>query len=290
MDPPKFSSALAPDPPPPGTSIDPTSDLPPLPPESSSTPTPSPPPPTDNFYSPVNFNFYFHNPYDSLDRYSNKIRLLKITKDDSGRLQCRFTDGISLTEADNTYTAISYCAGDPKKIRTVQVDGKPFNAFTNLAHAIEETCRYRTKQYGDVEAILWTDQICINQSISRERSHQVGFMNKIYGSAREVAVCLSREELRGRSAIDWIEEMYEYVPQNHVYLDASRKFAYGRDFPDGERQRFKLYFESKMTVESFLDGWIDVISLTTQPWWSRAWVSNGRLICMLYRKRGLISS
>jgi hypothetical protein len=175
-------------------------------------PVQGPAPPIDNFYSPANFAFYSHQPYKPLDRSGQTIRLLAVTKDESGQLQCTLGDGVPLADADGTYTAISYCAGDPKKTRSIKVNGVPFNASANLAHAIEEAYRYRVRKYGDVTVVLWIDQICINQSNPMERSHQVGFMHKIYSKALEVAVCLSTEDHHGGPAIRWNEKIYPHSP------------------------------------------------------------------------------
>jgi hypothetical protein len=215
-------------------------------------------PPTDNFYSPANFAFYSHQPYEPLDRSSHTIRLLAVTKDVSGQLQCTLRDGISLVDADDTYTAISYCAGDPKKTRSIMVNGLPFNAFANLAHAIEETYRYRVAKHGDVEVFLWTDQICINQSNTTERSHQVGFMGKIYSKAREVAVCLSTAEYSGGPAMPWIESVYPHVPTN--------------PYDPNERKLLDFLLNACRTDDSFFYGWLAVLDMVQQPWWSRAWV------------------
>jgi hypothetical protein len=281
MNPLESSSVLAPDPPASRLLINPMSDRPPLPSESSNTTTPSPRPPTDNFYSPSNFDFYSHKLYDSLDQHSDQIRLLKVTKDDSGQLECRFTDGIPLAEADGTYTAISYCAGDPKKTRNVQVNRRPFNAFANLAHAIEKTYHYRMEQHGDVETVLWTDQICINQSNPGERSHQVGFMNKIYGAAREVVVCLSTEDQQGGSAIDWIEDMYEDMSQASVQCGTATR-AELRSICSDSNERFMIHFGLIMKLDTSMSNWTDVLLLMKQPWWSRAWVNNIPIMLLVY--------
>jgi hypothetical protein len=221
------------------------------------------PPKTDNFFSPANFDFYAHQPYEPLDKDSHTIRLLAVTKDESGQLQCKLKVGIPLEEADGTYSAISYCAGDPKKIRTVYVDGKPFNAFANLAHAIEETYRYRSIEHGDFEAVLWTDQICINQSDLKERSHQVGFMGRIYSSAREVVVCLSTEEEHGSgSGVVLLQEVYSYLPNRTGDMEYAYLYS---------RNKFAQYLSSRV---SFRNEWDDLMKLMKQPWWSRAWVSS----------------
>lgn len=45
----------------------------------------------------------------------------------------------------------------------------------------------------DENALFWIDQICIDQSNSQERGHQVGFMREIYKNASEVVVWLGKE-------------------------------------------------------------------------------------------------
>jgi hypothetical protein len=234
------------------------------------------PPKTDNFFSPANFDFYAHQPYEPLDKDSHTIRLLAVTKDESGQLQCKLKVGIPLEEADGTYSAISYCAGDPKKIRTVYVDGKPFNAFANLAHAIEETYRYRSIEHGDFEAVLWTDQICINQSDLKERSHQVGFMGRIYSSACEVVICLSTEEERGSgSGVVFLQDIHNYLSSQTE--EFPRLSTTSSSLPEYthmyQSSKFLRYLSSAHGRVSLRNGWDDAMKLIMQPWWARAWVS-----------------
>jgi hypothetical protein len=221
-------------------------------PQSIAIPTTEPLLPTDNFYSPVNYDFYSRQPYEPLDKNVQTIRLLAVKRDRTGQLQCRLTKGISLAEGDGTYSAISYCAGDPRKTRTIQVDGVPFNAFANLAHAIEQTYRYRSEKRQDgAVVLLWTDQICIDQSNPSERSHQVNLMYQIYNKAREVVVCLSTDEQRGGSAIKFMKGEYRKLPADSNFW----QYTYGTVNDMGERKH-----------------WFDIIQLSEQPWWSRAWV------------------
>jgi hypothetical protein len=224
---------------------------------------------TDNFYSPENLSFYARQPYESLDKFSRTIRLLVVKQDRYGGMQCRLKDGIPLSDAKGTYTAISYCAGDPKITRPVHVNSIPFNAFANLAHAIKRTYRYlyhRSKDEG-TEVLLWADQICINQSDKSERSHQVGFMYAIYRSARDVAVCLSTEEKRGESAFQWIHDMYLRLSNtNPPNYSAGVNYSY-----DGSG--FTSTVLSNMGHEFFRNGMVDTLLMFEQPWWSRAWVN-----------------
>jgi hypothetical protein len=211
--------------------------------------------PKDNFYSPANYDFYSQQPYEPLDQNVQTIRLLAVKRNKSRQLQCYLTDGMSLAEADGKYSAISYCAGDPKKTRTMEVNGLPFNAFANLAHAVEQAYRYccsKEKYQNDMEVLLWTDQICIDQSNPNERSHQVNLMYQIYNSAREVVVCLSTDQQRGGSALNFMKGAYRNMSTNPDFWE----YTYG-------------------TVNDMMqwEHWFDVIQLSEQPWWSRAWVA-----------------
>jgi hypothetical protein len=168
------------------------------PPDPTGSLTEDPAPPTDNFYSPANFAFYSRQPYEPLDRSSHTIRLLAVTKDEFGQLQCTLRDGIPLADADDTYTAISYCAGDPKKTRSIMVNGLPFNAFANLAHAIEETYRYRVAKHGDVEVLLWTDQICIiKATLQRDHIRSGSWEKSTAKLVRLLFACLQQNTVVG---------------------------------------------------------------------------------------------
>jgi hypothetical protein len=180
--------------------------------------------PADNFFSPINHGFYAKQPYTPLNKTNRSIRLLQVSKDTAtgNRIytlteERSLNEGSLFTNACNTYTAISYCAGDPKDTRELLINGIKFNAFANLARAIHETCHYLETAYNKTEYLLWTDQICINQSDPGERSHQVGMMFDVYKNAREVAVCLSTAgNIEGNGACDWMSRMIEDLPVEAV--------------------------------------------------------------------------
>jgi hypothetical protein len=127
----------------------------------SSAPTPeTKQPTTDNFYSPANFAFYEKYPYQPLPSVPYHIRVLNVTRDvENKTFHCELTEGIPLREITGIFTAVSYCAGDPKNTRELMVDGLSFNAFANLVQAIEETCNYLLdhETQGD-KVSLWADQ------------------------------------------------------------------------------------------------------------------------------------
>lgn len=95
---------------------------------------------------------------------------------------CELIDTIplaSLFARHRKYVTLSYCAGDPGQTTEIIVNGLIFNAFRNLAHALECIVQYWA-QHSSEDLLIWTDQVCINQSDHIEKSHQVNMMGEIF--------------------------------------------------------------------------------------------------------------
>ena len=227
----------------------------------------------DNFYTPKNNEFYSKFHYVNLKPEERRIRLLRIQslkpgEDKGHRIKCELIDNQSLAAMQGKFTTLSYCAGDPKKTETIVVNGLEFNAFSNLGHALRQVRHFWKEKYDTQELLLWTDQVCINQSNPNERSHQVSFMGDIYGSAIQVLVCLSVEGDRS-GGIRWLQqfasEFREYKqnqPDNECASDSDDHEDHGENF-----------FLQKYDGESFHCGWDTcVATIFKSPWWSRAWI------------------
>jgi hypothetical protein len=90
----------------------------------------------DNFYSPQNQTFYAQSPYEYLDATEHQIRLLKpLPLGNDGIPSFTLLDNCPLDSVRSCYTALSYCAGDPKQTEAINVNGAKFNAFANLSYA-----------------------------------------------------------------------------------------------------------------------------------------------------------
>jgi len=139
------------------------------------------------FWTPENSKFYKEFRYIHLDQSSHEIRLLKINA--NGIAKHSLISNVSLEYAPR-YTALSYCAGDPNKTRTIEVDGQSFAAFKTLNEAIDNAVRFWADRFPGNILYLWADQICINQSDNSERTHQVNLMRDIYSRAENVLIWL----------------------------------------------------------------------------------------------------
>jgi hypothetical protein len=75
----------------------------------------NPPPKYDNFYTPANGEFYSTFEYQNLEKKKHLIRLIKLLSTGSGRIECELIDELPLDGMRGKYSALSYCAGTPRK-------------------------------------------------------------------------------------------------------------------------------------------------------------------------------
>jgi hypothetical protein len=241
----------------------------------------------DIFCAPDNSSFYSTKPYSELDPIQQEIRLIKLLPDNGGGLiECTLLQKAPLLDREGQYTALSYCAGDPRNTDAILLNGTRFNVFANLSHALREVRRFWKSTYSDRDCLLWIDQISINQSDIQERSHQVRFMREIYQHAEQVLVCLSTKKINPRG-MDWLLRLVEIVPPHEDDLLSdeywnSTQYSSDKDASkDGEKEipippyhwyRLKTHIWANTMNESFIQGWLAFYDIVEAPWWSRAWV------------------
>lgn len=121
--------------------------------------------------------------YTPLSESSRDIRLLHLRPGIwSDPIQCTL-ETVSLNDGPR-HRAISYVWGDPKAAETIYVNGKPFQATTNLVAAL------RHLRYIEELGPIWADAVCINQQSNDEKTNQVALMRDIYRDSHETLVWL----------------------------------------------------------------------------------------------------
>ncbi|KAM7189617.1 Heterokaryon incompatibility protein (HET) domain containing protein [Rhypophila sp. PSN 637] len=274
---------------------------------------PFPPPEKDIFMTPGNETFYRGHRYQYLDPDRREIRLLrvhpvrltiselasvfpawpegetdaaKLNLDDGGTLEesficCELLERLSLDDITGKYSALSYCAGSALQTKRIMIDGHWFNAFANLEHALDGF-RCHHDQEAPSGNLVWTDQACINQLDYPEKSHQVGFMRRIYESAANTYVVLSTLEapmLDAREGIEAIRPALDYLQSQSIPPGGPPP---RREVEGGEMGWDPLVFECLLGLiynspdhpvvrglpraTKFMDALFDA------KWWSRAWV------------------
>ena len=114
------------------------------------------------------------NPYTQLplDTTKQQIRLLKVLRNGSGTVQC--TLEVFDLDVVPPYTAVSYRWGFPNAEHANFINGCSSLVSDNLFYFLE------TYRYEEYDEYLRIDQICIEQSNTKERNHQVRLMSQIY--------------------------------------------------------------------------------------------------------------
>ncbi|OCK90271.1 HET-domain-containing protein, partial [Cenococcum geophilum 1.58] len=151
-----------------------------------------------------------------LDPSKQQIRLLSLfssSSDDplSGELRV-----ISLQDGEK-YSALSYVWGDEKFCPQMRLNGIDMTITSNLAIALR-----RLHSEGKARNI-WIDAVCINQTDSAEKSHQVQMMKDIYANADLTLIWLGENADDSDLAMDLVstisdEDFQQYTPEDPSWL------------------------------------------------------------------------
>jgi hypothetical protein len=152
-------------------------------------------------------------PQDTLDARGFRLLHIHPAIDENERLECtciRF-------DIDNApaYEALSYVWGPIQQPDEILCNGQTIGIQPSLSSALKRL------RLPHSERIIWADAICINQSDSVEKSHQVPLMGSIYSKAERVVVWLGpgdpRKTHTAFQALRYIaSECYQYNQENGI--------------------------------------------------------------------------
>lgn len=167
--------------------------------------------------------------YQPLDHATQQIRLVTLLdpleNDDAIRLDIEIFE---ISEAP-PYTALSYVWGPPPSINAIFIAERRLEIRENLFGFLTEFRKCRDKTPSDQH--LWIDQLCIDQSDTVERNHQVQMMSDIYSKATSVIAWLGNgskkadasPEMLARRKCDTFEDMNDAAC---VWRDAREPAAF----------------------------------------------------------------
>ncbi|KAF5003607.1 hypothetical protein FDECE_9862 [Fusarium decemcellulare] len=176
---------------------------------------------------------------------SQDIRLLKIQpgqRSDAVRLQI-FTARLS---DHPDYNALSYTWSNEGSEVIVEVGNQTIVVSETLHQALVHLRQPTT------ESVFWIDAICINQTSTQDKNHQVPLMDKIYSSAREVIVWLGDAGENTEPAIKFLNDIETNLPAKSDSKDLSQFEDYLRDQDD--------IFD------------VGLIALFQKRWFNRTWI------------------
>jgi hypothetical protein len=172
----------------------------------------------------------------------------------------------------SSYSALSYYSGSATNTRPILFDRIVFNAFANTAAALDEAINCWNALFPGEPLIMWTDQICINQSDPFEKSHQVNFMQQIYSRADRVFLSMIVAQ-NVRPTFDWLRGIIE---TSSTARDTTTIGQYQKGQSDRMlyAQSAQLDTENRQPLDRRYptNTWDVMYDILEHPWWSRAWV------------------
>jgi hypothetical protein len=128
---------------------------------------------------------------------TDQIRLLGLQPGQRGELLEFFIHVEQLSHLP-PYEALSYTWGTEYASCHVKINGFHFAVRPNLFDCLNEL------RLPSAVRTLWIDAICIDQTNTHERNHQVGEMCRIYSRATKVRIWIG-------SPSSWTKELFEYM-------------------------------------------------------------------------------
>ena len=211
-------------------------------------------------HPPGTWEFYKYGP---LGTDKSIIRLLELLPG-KGHIRCNIhhADLLNLPILENvdpgqqvTYEALSYTWNNNVFEQFIWCNGHVLAVTQNLYDALQ---RLRNETSS---RILWIDAVCINQSDTRERSVQVGFMRQIYNRATRVIPWLGEEDEYTDTAFKLISE----IATNDLFTEAALKADPGTIYDHRAM--------NKMGLPRFPSAeWKSLARLFEKPYFTRIWV------------------
>jgi len=195
-----------------------------------------------------------------------------------GRLVPQAIDG-------EPYEAVSYVWGDPRKRRSIIIDGAAVSITANL-HGALTAFRHRPASGGsdgsDPNAgpaqrqvrRLWADAVCINQEDLSERSSQVELMGRIFAGALCVLAWLGWEEGEaGRQhTLDAIRFIHSFMEDPEAGLRDARVLLLHHEVTGPTERLTHLSEEDRRRFEEQARDWEAIKVFFEVEYFHRAWI------------------
>lgn len=139
--------------------------------------------------------------HDPLEHPLKQIRLLQIQGltgiDLSEPITCTIRH-VDVASAER-YIAVSYAWGVETPLLSIFLNGQRKNVRSNLFDFLQQT---RESWPSLADSSFWIDQLCIDQTSTKERAEQVAIMGDVYAQANRTIVWLGKNLKRSRDDDD----------------------------------------------------------------------------------------
>lgn len=157
--------------------------------------------------------------YQPLNIENHEIRLVTIVSEPSltSSIECKLST-FYLVDAPS-YIALQYVWGDIRKTAPITLNDAEIHVTTNLLAALQRMSAWDPGTY------LWIDALCIDQSNTEEKSHQVSMTRNIYQQAMFVTMWLGVEQDDSHLAMSMIAAWGRVYYNADKDLDSKSRIA-----------------------------------------------------------------
>ncbi|KAJ4288624.1 hypothetical protein N0V90_011861 [Kalmusia sp. IMI 367209] len=187
-----------------------------------------------------------------LDLGSQQIRLLRIIENEQQIVQCTIRT-YSIADAIEYY-ALSYTWGHDAAANEISINGSKYLIHKNLWDFLV-VARMRFSQY-----LFWIDQICIDQTNTEEKNHQVGLMRNIYNNANLVIGWLGAAKNDSDLAMDVVSTLPAILRK--IYPVETLSDSNVPNVTQWPRHSYKFTPRIYQAIKT----------LFARPYWSRLWI------------------
>ena len=194
---------------------------------------------------------YVYEPLDTAEEESFHIRVLELLPASDICDSVQFKLHTVPFDATPDYEALSYCWGESIDSTPIYHDEKVFHARINLVQALQ---RFRL---DDRSRFLWVDAICIDQSSSAEKNHQVSRMDQIYQRSSCTLIWLGCGDIsncRGLECVQILLNIKEHLEKDDPENISSKALT-----------KYKIASMDNPIMRAFL-------TLQSNPWFTRVWI------------------
>jgi hypothetical protein len=212
--------------------------------------------------------------YEPLDHATDSIRLIELYPDPPDTLVRCTMRQVRLSEAQ--YTCLSYTWQPSHPQHLIEVNGRSLSIGENLHNFLLAHRNYQRLEPTQTDEVkchaLWVDALCIQQSNTLEKNHQVRQMGKVYENAVSVLV--------------WLGVLSQETKR--VLAEALRFAAYFREreelHPNFRSSPLTEHIDFKELVQNHPDPTYasrtrdQKLCLDTNPYWERIWIAQEILL------------